>query len=288
LPPDHAQDVLSERRFRQVAAVIERDVGIKLPPVKRTMVEGRLRKRSLALGMPGVDAYCRALFEDGLLDAEYQHIVDLVTTNKTDFFREPEHFDFLARVAVPGLCGAEGRRVRPLKLWSAAASIGAEAYTIAMVLAELACGSPSGAGFRILGTDISTQVLEVGRRAIYPAEMLAPVPPAMRQRYTLRPRDPHRRELRIVPELRAAVAFRQLNLMETTYQVDRDMDVIFCRNVLIYFDRPVQQAVLERLCGHLRPGGFLLVGHSEASAGAGLPGMRPVASTVWQREEAVR
>jgi chemotaxis methyl-accepting protein methylase len=282
LPHSVAADGLSDRRFRQVAGMIEREIGIRLPPVKRTMVEGRLRKRAVTLGLPDVEAYCRALFEDGLLDAEYQHVVDLVTTNKTDFFREAEHFDFLARVAVPELIGDRDRR-RPVKVWSAAASVGAEAYTIAMVLAELARGPLPGLGFRIIGTDISTQVLEVARRAIYAAEMLAPVPPALRQRYTLRPRDPARRELRIVPELRAVVSFRQLNLMDASYPVDRDMDVVFCRNVLIYFERPVQKAVLERLCGHLRPGGFLLVGHAETSAGADLAGMRQVGSTIWQR-----
>ncbi len=281
--PDLVQEGLSERRFRQLASLIEAEVGIRLPLVKRTMVEGRLRKRAMALGLPGVDSYCRALFEEGLLDAEYQDVVDLVTTNKTDFFREADHFDILANTAVPVLLEARG--TRPLKVWSAAASTGAEAYTIAMVLAELARGPHPGLAFRILGTDISTQVLEVARRAIYPEEMLSPVPPEMRRRYTLRALDPARRELRIVPELRQAVVFRQLNLMTASYPVDRDVDVVFCRNVLIYFERSVQQAVLERLCGHLRPGGFLFVGHAETSAGADLPGMRPAGSTIWQKVE---
>jgi chemotaxis protein methyltransferase CheR len=123
-----------------------------------------------------VDAYCQALFDDGLLESEYQHVVDLVTTNKTDFFREPDHFDFLAEVAVPQLLAGRGRADRLLKVWSAAASTGAEAYTIAMVLAELARGTQPGLGFRVLGTDISTQVLETARRAIYSAEMMEPVP----------------------------------------------------------------------------------------------------------------
>jgi chemotaxis methyl-accepting protein methylase len=276
---------LSHGRFRQVAELIEQQVGIRLPPAKRSMVEGRLRKRARSLGLPDVDAYCQALFDDGLLESEYQHVVDLVTTNKTDFFREPDHFDFLAEVAVPQLLAGRGRADRLLKVWSAAASTGAEAYTIAMVLAELARGTQPGLGFRVLGTDISTQVLETARRAIYSAEMMEPVPPELLRRYVLRHRDPARRDCRIAPELRAAVAFRHLNLMDGRYAVDRDMDAIFCRNVLIYFDRATQQAVLHRLCAHLRPGGFLLVGHAETSAGGGLPGMRPIASTIWQREE---
>lgn len=278
-------DTLSDRRFRQVAVLIERDIGIKLPPAKRTMVEGRLRKRARSLGIMDVDAYCGALFDDGLLETEYQHVIDMVTTNKTDFFREAEHFDFLSRVAVPQLMGARGRADRPLKIWSAAASTGAEAYTIAMVLAELARHGQAGLGFRILGTDISSQVLDVARRAVYPWEAMAPVPPPLRQRYVMRHRDPGRAECRIVPELRAAASFQLLNLMETSYGVDGDIDVIFCRNVLIYFDRPTQEAVLARLCSHLRPGGFLIVGHSETAAGAALRGMRSVMSTIWQREE---
>jgi chemotaxis methyl-accepting protein methylase len=278
-------DELSDRRFRQVAGLIEEHVGIRLPAGKRTMVEGRLRKRARGLGMGGVDAYCKALFEEGLLEAEYQHVVDLVTTNKTDFFREPEHFTFLEQQAVPQLLAGRSRSDRQLKIWSAASSTGAEAYTIAMVLAEMAHGTTPGFSFRILGTDISTQVVETARRAVYPEDLLAPVPVEMRRRYTLRHRDPSRRELRIAPELRSVTGFRHLNLMDARYPVDHDVDVIFCRNVLIYFDRPTQHAVLTRLCSHLRPGGFLLVGHSETAAGNGLAGMRPVVSTIWQREE---
>ena len=278
------QGELSERQYRQVAGMIEQHAGIRLPPVKRTMVEGRLRKRARSLGMTDVDAYCRALFDDGLLETEFQQVVDLVTTNKTDFFREPEHFDFLVRIAVPHLLGRRGRTDRRLKIWSAAASTGAEAYTAAMVLADLARNTSPSFTFSVLGTDISTQVVEAARRAVYPAEMLHPVPAEMLRRHVLRHRDPARELCRIAPELRGLVSFRQMNLMDARYPVDRDVDVILCRNVLIYFERATQQAVLARLCTHLRPNGFLLVGHSETAAGAGLAGMRPVASTIWQRE----
>ena len=278
-------DELSDRRFRQVAGLIEDQVGIRLPVVKRTMVEGRLRKRARSLGIEGVDAYCKALFEEGLLETEYQHVVDLVTTNKTDFFREAEHFTFLEKHAVPYLLRDRSRSDRRLKIWSAASSTGAEAYTIAMVLAEKARVTTPGFTFHVLGTDISTQVLETARRGVYPQELLQPVPVDMRHRYTLRHRDSSRREMRMAPELRAVTTFHDLNLMDERYPFDRDVDVIFCRNVLIYFERPTQQAVLARLCSHLRPGGFLLVGHSETAAGNGLAGLRPVMSTVWQREE---
>ena len=282
-PP--SPDQLSERHYRQIAAVIERDVGIRLPPSKRTMVEGRLRKRVRALGLSGVDEYCRTLFDEGRLEAEYVHLVDMVTTNKTDFFREPEHFDFLRDEAVPSLMAErQGRADGRLKIWSAASSNGAEAYTIAMVLEDMALRWPGGLRYSILGTDVCTEVLEHAIAAVYPAEMIAPVPAEFARRYVMRARSRDRHEVRIAPELRARVRFQHLNLMDANYPFDRDVDVIFCRNVLIYFDRPTQRAVLTRLCGHLRPGGYLILGHSESAAGGNLAGMRQAMATIWRRE----
>lgn len=137
--------------------------------------------------------------------------------------------------------------------------------------------------YAILGTDISTEVLRSAADGIYSEEMLAAVPPAFRRRYVMAARDPARQIGRIVPELRRRVRFRRLNLMDERYCVDRDVDVVFCRNVLIYFDRPTQRAVLERLSGHLRPGGYLVVGHSESMSVAGVPGLTQVTSTVFRR-----
>lgn len=271
---------LSDRHFRSVVELIQSRVGIQLPPAKRTMLEGRLRKRMRALDLDSLDAYGRHLFEEGHLAEEYVHLVDCVTTNKTDFFREPAHFDLLRNEIVPQLVAARGRPL--LKIWSAAASTGAEAYTLAMVLQDMIA---AGAGFSyaILGTDISTEVLRVAAEGIYADEMLAAVPAHLRRRYVMRARDPARKEGRIVPELRARTRFQRLNLMDAQYPVDSDVDVIFCRNVLIYFDKPTQKAVLERLASHLRPGGFLVVGHSESMAGTGVQGLSQVSSTVFRR-----
>jgi len=272
---------LSERHFRSIVSLIETDVGIQLPAAKRTMLEGRLRKRVRALELDGLDAYGRHVFDEGHLDEEYVHLVDCVTTNKTDFFREPAHFDLLRDELVPRLTAHGAGRAR-LKLWSAAASIGAEAYTLAMVLQDMvAAGRPLD--YSILGTDVSTEVLKVGRTAIYGTEMLATVPPEMRRRYVMMARDPDRREGRIVPELRARVRFQHLNLMSDRYAVDRDIDIVFCRNVLIYFDKPTQRAVLEQLANHVRPGGYLIVGHSESMAGSGLTRLTQISSTVFRK-----
>lgn len=275
-------DGLSERHFRALAAFIEHEVGIRLPPSKRTMVEGRLRRRVKALGLANLDEYANLFFERGELASESVHLIDCLTTNKTDFFREPEHFQMLAEEIMPRLLAQRRRRTDRFKFWSAACSIGAEAYTLAMVLAELA--KIERFDFRILGTDICSTALTQARRAVYPEEMLAPTPLAMRERYVMRSRDPARREARIVPELRRLARFERLNLMDSSYPVDNDMDVIFCRNVLIYFSAQTQQAVVTNLCRHLRPGGYLLLGHSESMAGGKQTEMRQIASTVFRRE----
>jgi chemotaxis protein methyltransferase CheR len=169
----------------------------------------------------------------------------------------------MRNVAVPEILRRRGRGNRPLKVWSAACSTGMEAYTVAIVLDDMAV---TGANFQfsVLGTDISTGVLHAAEAGIYTPEMIAPVPAEMARRYFLSSKDPARQEVRVVPRLRRCTNFMRMNLMDEVYPVDRDVDIIFCRNVLIYFDRPTQQAVVERLCSHLRPGGYFIVGHSES------------------------
>ena len=275
-------DRLRQSDFRRLAAFIQDYSGIRMPQSKITMLEGRLRHRVRDTGTASLADYCRFLFEDGGLRDEAVHLIDAVTTNKTDFFREPEHFRFLADRALPDLLADRhaGAQVQ-VKLWSAACSTGAEPYTLAIVLANWRENWP-GLRVAILGTDLSTEVLDAARKAIYPESFVAAVPPELRRRYLLRSRDRARRLVRIVPALRNWVHFARLNLMDTEYPVDRDYDVIFCRNVLIYFDKPTQRAVLLRLCDHLRPGGYLFLGHSESLAGMELP-LRSVANTVLRR-----
>jgi len=280
--PAAGQDRLSQRNYQRLAAFIENYSGIKMPPTKVTMIEGRLRRRLRATGMADLKQYCDYLFEKDGLTTEAVHLIDVMTTNKTEFFREPDHFRFLTEHAVPRLMsGSRGATPAPLKIWSAACSIGAEPYTLAMVLADLGLLG-SGPRFGITATDLSTAVLDTALTGIYPEAMIRPVPPELRRRYLLRSKDRSRQQVRIVPELRATVRFARVNLMEVPYQVDRDMDIVFCRNILIYFDKETQQAVLGRLAEHLRPGGFLFLGHSETLAGFQLP-LEPVGPTVFRR-----
>jgi chemotaxis protein methyltransferase CheR len=254
---------LSDRHFRSIAELVEEQVGIKLPAAKRIMLEGRLQKRVRALDYSDINEYVEHLFDERNFETELIHLIDCVTTNKTDFFREPSHFIFLRKVAVPEILQRKGRGNRPLKIWSAACSTGMEAYTIAMVLDDMITNG-SNFQFSVLGTDISTAVLHAAEAGIYTPEMIAPVPAEMAKRYFLSSRDPAREEVRVVPRLRRSTNFMRMNLMDEVYPVDRDVDIIFCRNVLIYFNKSTQQQVVERLCSHLRPGGYFIVGHSES------------------------
>jgi chemotaxis protein methyltransferase CheR len=280
--PTGGLDRLNTRDFARLAKFIQDYSGIKMPPGKMTMVEGRLRRRVRATGAPNLNAYCRYLFDQDGLEKETVHLIDAVTTNKTEFYREPQHFKYLVEEVLPQLSAARrGTTTTPMKFWSAACSTGAEPYTIAMVLADYARTQSNLRG-SILATDLCTEVLRTAIKGIYPEQMMGPVPPAARSAYVLRSKDRSRSLVRIVPELRALVQFGRLNLMDRDYPVDRDMDVIFCRNILIYFDKPTQEGVLRRLCDHLRPGGYLFLGHSETLAGFDLP-LQVVGTTVFRR-----
>jgi chemotaxis protein methyltransferase CheR len=276
-------DQLSGQDFRRIASFVENYCGIKMPPTKKTMVEGRLRRRVRALGLKSLNDYCRALFDDGKLENEAVGLIDSMTTNKTEFFRELPHFRYLTEQVLPDLlsCSPRAGLDHPLKVWSAACSTGAEPYSLAMTLDDIA-QSVRGFHFSVLATDISTEVLTTAVSAIYPQEMIAPIPEEMRRRYILRSRDQTRPTVRVASHIRTMVRFARLNLMDERYPVDGDMDIIFCRNILIYFDKPTQEAVVQRLSQHLRPGGYLFVGHTESIAGFKLP-LHPVATAIFQR-----
>ncbi|KQM57219.1 MULTISPECIES: CheR family methyltransferase [unclassified Sphingomonas] len=276
LSPD--QDRLSPQKFTRLSALIFDQTGIKMPATKSTMLQGRLQRRLREVGIATLDAYCDHLFDGSAHPDEMTHLINAVTTNKTDFFREPGHFDFMTQTALPALADAGRRRIRA---WSAACSTGAEPYTMAMVLDQFA--QKSGVDYGILATDIDTAVLETARRGIYPAELVEPVPATLRQRYIATSRDRASNQVRIVPALRSAIGFARLNLMDVRYPVGEPMDIIFCRNVLIYFDKETQERVVRRLCDNLRPGGFLFLGHSESIAGMDLP-VKTVSYTVFTKD----
>jgi chemotaxis protein methyltransferase CheR len=273
-----SDDRLNNRNFEALARYIYDYSGIKMPSSKMTMLEGRLRRRLRATGISSFNDYCDYLFKHDGIETESIYLIDAVTTNKTDFFREPKHFEYMEQVALPEMVAAGHKRFR---LWSSACSTGAEPYTMAMVMHDFLEGNP-GLDYRILATDLSTDVLQAAKRGIYPRDMVVPVSADMRRKHVMTAKDNARGEVRIHPRLRAMVGFARLNLMDSAYTVGDPMHLIFCRNVLIYFDKPTQAKVLSRLCDRLLPGGYLFVGHSETVTGISLP-VRQVANTVFKK-----
>jgi len=271
-------DTISPQHFRALAALIYSATGIRMPPSKTTMLEGRLRRRVRDNGYCSIADYCAHILSSDVSQAEMDDFLNAVTTNKTDFFRERNHFDFLVSDILPQY---QERGQRMLRCWSAASSNGAEPYTLAMVLDDYA-QNHGGPDYEILATDLDTEMLQTGVKGIYPAEMVEPVPAALRRRYVMEPKDPSRREVRIAAALRKKVSFGRLNLMSDRYAIGNPVDIIFCRNVLIYFDKPTQHKVVTRLCEQLRPGGYLLLGHSESIAGFSGQ-LKTVCNTVFQK-----
>ncbi|MDX2111417.1 MAG: CheR family methyltransferase [Verrucomicrobiota bacterium] len=256
---------LTEKSFNRFRDYIVRELGIKMPLGKLPMLQSRLQRKLRQSGFGSIEAYQDYLFELPESAPEWLEFINLVTTNKTDFFREPKHFDYLVRTALPSMSNGDAWLA---KVWCAGCSSGEEPYTLAMVLANYAT---PGFDFSILATDVSTNVLEHAAQAIYEETKVAPVPAEFRQRYLMRSKERTRALVRIVPELREKVRFKRLNFMAPDYGIRDTFDIIFFRNVMIYFDRPTQQQVLTKLCQQLRPGGYLFVGHSESLVGYNLP-----------------
>ena len=273
---------LSPKDFLRLSTLIYTRCGIKMPEAKKTMLEARLHKRLNFLNLKSFGEYCNFLFSDEGMEQEFTHMIDLVTTNKTDFFREADHFDYLYQTVLPELLGRDGAGIKKaLSLWSTACSTGEEPYTLAMVVNEFK-EKYQGYRYSILATDISTRVLETGRRAIYQEESALPVPLELKKKYFLRSKDHAKKLVKIVPSLRSMVEFRRLNLMDQRYDIHGPVHVIFCRNVIIYFDRPTQEQLLRRLCRCLSPHGYLFMGHSENLHGMDLP-VSQVAPTVYRK-----
>jgi chemotaxis protein methyltransferase CheR len=199
-------------------------------------------------------------------------MINQVTTNKTDFFREPAHFDYLRCKVLPEL----SRTRSAIAAWSAGCSSGEEPYTLGMVLKEFGCN------FTILGTDISTKVLDKAKLAVYDEERIDPISPELKKKYLLASKDRIKRLYRIVPELREHVKFRRLNFMDGDFGFREPLDIIFCRNVIIYFDKPTQERLLNKFYHCLAPDGYLFMGHSETLFGMDVP-LIQAAPTIYRK-----
>jgi len=273
---------LSDHDFVRVSRFIHQQYGIHLPPTKKFLLEGRLRKRMKHCAIDSFSEYCNYLFTDQGMKEEIVFMIDAVTTNKTDFFREPYHFEFLTQHAIPKLTEKQLTHRKKINAWSAACSTGEEPYTLAMVLSDYALSHPSF-DFSILATDISTKVLDIAQTAIYEEEKVTPVPYSMRKKYLLRSKDPAKKIVRITPDLRNRIAFRRFNLMDKRKPVSEPLDIIFCRNVMIYFDTETQDHLIRRFYDILTPGGYLFMGHAETIGNVDVA-LRFAAPTIYQKE----
>ncbi len=236
--------------FERVRKLIYARAGIKLNDSKQNMVYSRISRRIRVLSLSSFGQYLDHLEAAG--GQEWQEFVNALTSNLTAFYREQHHFPMLADLLRQGS--------KTPAIWCAAASTGEEPYSIAMTAADAlgAGGKP-----RILATDIDTNVLATARRGVYPLEAVKPVPPEQLRRHFLKGSGANAGFVRARPQLAALIEFRQLNLLEADWKVGGPFDAILCRNVLIYFDKPTQKGILERMARVLRPGGLLFIGHSE-------------------------
>jgi len=273
-------ETISIRDYKRLCSLIYDQAGIHLGTERKTMLEVRIKRRLRELDIASYGDYCDFLFSHQGMKEELIHLIDVVTTNKTDFFRENGHFEFLAQKALPEFVERNSGG-RTFTIWSAGCSTGEEPYTMGMVLSEFAATHP-GFRFRILASDISNLVLAKAQTAIYNEADIKPVSITLRQKYFMRSRDKARTRVRVVPELRHQVEFRRLNFMDEDFGMREKIDAIFCRNVIIYFDRPTQERILNKLAQCLLPSAFMFVGHAETLHDMALP-LTPIAPSVYRR-----
>ncbi|MBC7923540.1 MAG: protein-glutamate O-methyltransferase [Ferruginibacter sp.] len=273
---------MSTQDFSRLSQFIYVQYGIKMSPLKKTMLEGRLQKRLSVLNLASYRHYCDYLFSAEGQARELIPLINTVTTNKTDFFREATHFDFLTNHVLPEFDSAARTNGNPLRVWSAGCSTGEEPYTLAMVMNEFAATRSPSLSYLITGTDLSTRVLQHAANAVYAEERTAAIPLILKRKYFLRSKDADQQTVRIVPELRRRVTFQSLNFMDHHYEVPGSFDVVFCRNVLIYFDRPTQEKVINRLCAKLKPGGYFFLGHSESVTDMQVP-IQQIRPTIFRK-----
>lgn len=270
---------LSDKDFNTLSVIINRETGIKMPPAKKVMLQARLKKRLTALNFTTFEDYTSHVLSKEGFSTELIHMIDAVSTNKTDFFREPVHFQIMTDVVLPEFVRAN--KGQPFRVWSAGCASGEEPYNIAMVIDDF-IKRGYRFDFYVRASDISTAVLQKGINAVYTGQRVAPVPKYFLHRYFMRSKDKSKNLYKVVPEIRSKVQFSRINFMDETFKVPERFDVIFCRNVLIYFDRPTQESVIRKLLRHLKTGGYLFIGHSESLIDMQLP-LASVRPTVFRK-----
>jgi chemotaxis protein methyltransferase CheR len=250
---------LTDAQFHRIRALVREHTGIALSDAKRQLVYGRLSRRLRALKLDSFGDYIELLEQGGA--SELEEFTNAITTNLTSFFREPHHFEYLATDVLPQIV-ARDTGMRRARIWCCAASTGEEPYSIAMVLRE-AASMLNGFDVKVLATDLDSAVLATAEHGIYNAERLKTVDAARASRFFQRGSGAHAGKFRVQDELRSLLTFKQLNLMHE-WPVRGPFDAIFCRNVIIYFDKDTQRALFARMAALQRPGDILFLGHSES------------------------
>lgn len=253
---------------------------INLPESKKYLVQSRLKSRLRDLGILTFQGYCDFPFSEKGLEERQTHLIIAISTNKTDFFRENEHFEFLEHQLLPVLCQQSGRQ--GMKFLSAGSASGEEAYSLAMLVEGYLNQHHLSIPFMVYGVDVSDQVLKKARKGIYPFSKANEIPRKFLRPFVLKSKDKEKPQLRIAPEIRIHTNFFYQNLMDDSYHLDHDMDVIFCRNTLIYFEKKNQEAIVRKLLRHLKPGGYLFVGHSESLVHMQID-LRQIKPTIYQK-----
>jgi chemotaxis protein methyltransferase CheR len=274
---------LSDGEFELLQRLIYAEAGIYLAPTKKGLMSSRLARRVRELGLPSFRAYYERV--SSAESPERTALFNAICTNETRFFREPEHFELLQSRIIPAWIDEQqkGRRSSRVRVWSAACSTGEEPLTLAMVLTD---ALPDWT-VELDATDLSTKALDKARANLYSIERARDIPEAFLKRYMLRGKNQFAGSMKARPELHARIRYQRANLNQPPYPVSGPFDVIFCRNVFIYFDRATRERALTTLAGMLAPGGFLFLGHAESLAGLRCP-LRPVAPTVYTLSEGPR
>jgi chemotaxis protein methyltransferase CheR len=273
------QHSLPPSLFRKFQQLIYQEAGIWLGEHKQALLTGRLARRLRLLGLDSMQEYFQLLTQP---DQQHERavMIDCITTNETHFFREPRHFDFLQQRVFPRWHSEAESSHRPqqLRVWSAGCSSGEEPYSLAMLLLK---HFPEEVGWNVevLATDISTRVLEKARMAMYPIEKAKDIPAEYLRAYMLKGKGEHNHVMKVGPEVHRVVRFARINLHADSYPVTGFFDLIFCRNVLIYFDQKSKKKVIAGILRHLSPSGMLFVGHSE-HLGSTVPDLRMIAPTI--------
>ena len=285
LYPPTTDDVrdLTREEYELFRKLVYELAGINLGEQKMQLVRARLGKRLRAGGFRSYREYYEFVRQDSTGN-ELVQLLDAIATNTTHLFREKQHFDFLAERLRAWIDDRawRSRNGSEARIWSAACSSGEEPHSLAMTADDALRGT--GVTFRILATDLSTRMLERAGLAVYEPHRLGTVPEAYRNRYFARVSVDGRPALQVVPELRRAITFSRLNLMAERFPFRHGFHFIFCRNVMIYFDRPTQQTLVNKLAGHVRPGGYLIIGHSESLNGIPHP-FNYVRPTIYQKPQ---